>query len=170
MPIDLNASMAAFSRGLEEIPRVIIAPLLLAGPTLLWLLYRYLVRPGTFSQSHEAAELTAWVCDSCASLTPIDQPACYRCHAPRPELAIEPELESEPEFEPDDDGVGVAVGPGLPIPASPTPVPLVRAAPPESRDGPVISPPTRIRVSGGKAAPATSRPAATAARRRSKRA
>src|SRR5262249_46250653 len=89
MPIDLDSSLAAFARGLELIPRVIIAPLLLAGPTLLWLLYRFLVRPGTFRQRHEAPDVTVWVCGACASLTPVDQLLCYRCRAERPSAVVE---------------------------------------------------------------------------------
>ena len=179
MPIDLNSTMAAFDRGIELLPRVIIAPLLLAGPTLLWLLYRFLVRPGSFRPSRDAADLTVWVCDSCSSLTPVDQSACYRCHAERPDsvfelepddvVAIVPIVQAPPPTR--NAGVGVPVGPGRPAPSRPAPAPpapFVLPAPPISRDGPVISPPSRIRVSG-KATTASKATTATG-RRRSKRA
>jgi hypothetical protein len=154
MPIDLPASLAAFGRGLELLPRIIIAPLLLGGPTLLWLLYRFLVRPGTVRQPHGVPDLMVWVCDACASLTPIGQSVCYRCRAERPSTVIElmsvgDLRETAPIVAPPlrDPHAGVPVGPGRPAPARPAPSLIVPAAPPPSREGPVISPPSRVRVS-----------------------
>jgi hypothetical protein len=168
MPIDVDSGLAAFARGLEMIPRIIIAPVLLAGPTILWLLYRFLVRPGTFRQRPDGSQLAVWACASCASLTPVDQLLCYRCRAERPPGVIELEpdgavREAPPTMPPTaphtvDSYVGVPVGPGRPEPPRASTSPIVfTPSPPSSpsprpttpaRSGPVISPPSRMRVSG----------------------
>jgi hypothetical protein len=186
MPIDLDSGLAAFARGLELIPRIIVAPLLLGGPTLLWLLYRFLVRPGRVRHPPRPFDLTLWVCGSCDSLTAVGQSTCYRCHAERPAAVIELEANGKvrdiapvPVMAPSvpDTGRGVPVGPGrpapaypeavLPLPAFPEPVrpapaspppaaAFVLTAPPPTPQGPVISPPSRIVVSGRGTAGATS--------------
>jgi hypothetical protein len=187
MPIDLPASLAAFGRGLELLPRVIIAPLLLGGPTLLWLLYRFLVRPGTVRQPPAASDLNVWVCDSCASLTAIGQAVCYRCRAERPSTVIElvsvgdlgdmASIVAPPVRDPP---VGVPVGPGRPASARVAASPII-PLPPPSRTGSAISPRSRVRVAARAAAqatfgvtpppsgnrPGTSRAAVSTARRRS---
>src|SRR5262245_65222661 len=107
MPIDIDSSLTAIGRGLEHLPRAILAPLLLAGPTLLWLLYRFHVKPGPAARAQQSIDVTAWVCGACNSLTPVEQASCYRCHAERPARLVELERD-----EADPDGVGIAVGPG----------------------------------------------------------
>jgi hypothetical protein len=149
MPIDIDSSLAAIGRGLEVVPRVILAPLLLAGPTLLWLLYRFHVRPDAAKRSPQAIHLALWECGSCTSLTPVGQSICYRCHSERPSRVIELEHDDRgprivsitPIVSPgmqDSDGVGIPVGPGRPIavPAARlgAPLPPGTSAPPASTD------------------------------------
>jgi hypothetical protein len=61
------------------VPGALIAIVLLAGPTALWLLYRFVVQPRT--SRYRAADGTGamWVCAACRSVNELRMARCYSC-------------------------------------------------------------------------------------------
>lgn len=118
MPVDPTGLFDALMTGLNQIPSAIIAAALIAGPTLIWIIARFLNPPDPASTGNEALEELLWVCANCRSINEDRIASCYRCQRPRigkaaPVVNEDEETETAP-------GVGVAVGPGLPLPAPDT--------------------------------------------------
>jgi hypothetical protein len=74
--------------GIAAIPPVLVAIVLLGGPTAGWLLYRYVVQPRT-RHMRGIDPSAMWVCANCRSVNALRLPRCYRCDA----LPVEEELE-----------------------------------------------------------------------------
>lgn len=79
MPIDLGALGESLQRGFEEIPPVVIALALLAGPTAALIGYRLVstTRRNVRSTRIEAAPY--WVCHDCRSVNELRSSRCYSC-------------------------------------------------------------------------------------------
>jgi hypothetical protein len=67
---------------------VLIAIVLLGGPTAAWLLYRFVVQPRTRRLSRLDGS-AMWVCPNCRSVNELRMSRCYRCDA----LPAEDDLE-----------------------------------------------------------------------------
>jgi hypothetical protein len=79
MPIDLRALIESFQRGFGEIPSIVIALGLLAGPTVALIAYRLVQvakRPGTTDNVEPAP---FWVCHDCRSINELRAGHCYHC-------------------------------------------------------------------------------------------
>jgi hypothetical protein len=82
MPIDPSDSIQAVERTLNSLPAAAFVIVLLTGPTILWLLYRFVVQPRTSRYAASREELL-WVCADCRSVNEIGQTHCYHCSLDR---------------------------------------------------------------------------------------
>lgn len=121
MQVDIADWIERVQAGAATVPGALIAVFLLAGPTVGWLLYRFIVQPRTQRRIAGPDLAAMWVCASCRSVNELRTDRCYRCDA-RP---VEDELEVI-----DADPVGprrlTPVGPGLNLDA---PALVARARP-----------------------------------------
>ena len=112
MQVDLNALIDAIVSGISRLPSALVAGLLLAGPTVIWLIARF-TNPPDPGKRAVAGETLLWVCEACRSINDHVVDNCYRCHRPRGAesgaIVVEPGRIRVP-------GVGIAVGPGVPSP------------------------------------------------------
>jgi hypothetical protein len=93
--------------GIGLVPPVVIAIVLLGGPTAGWLLYRFVVQPRNMRML--GIERTAmWVCPDCRSVNGLLMDRCYRCDA----APLEDQLELI-DARPEGPVPLTAVGPGL---------------------------------------------------------
>jgi hypothetical protein len=115
MPVDPTGLFDALMAGLSKVPSAIIAAALIAGPTLAWLIARFLNPPDPASAESKASEEVLWVCASCRSINDDRAASCYRCHRLRTGQPVAPIDEDEPRRTAPGVGVGVAVGPGRPV-------------------------------------------------------
>jgi hypothetical protein len=105
----------AMRAGLGLVPPALLAIVLLAGPTALWLLYTFVVEPRVHRM--RVLELAPfWVCASCRSVNDSRLARCYRCDA----VPVEDELEVI-DAEASGPSRLTPVGPGLNFGASGTP-------------------------------------------------
>lgn len=81
--MDLDGMVQSLRDGFAQLPPVTIVVVLLAGPTALFVIYRFisLTRRAGEPSGIEAAAL--WVCHDCRSLNPLRQERCYRCGSAR---------------------------------------------------------------------------------------
>jgi hypothetical protein len=132
MPIDLSALIESFQRGFGEIPSIVIALGLLAGPTVALIGYRLVQvarRPGTTDNVEPAP---FWVCHDCRSINELRADHCYHCGLGRdttPEIevvidapAASPTVFNVPAGSPFaalganvDPATAAAAGPGVPV-------------------------------------------------------
>jgi hypothetical protein len=119
MPVDPNALVHAILNGLAKAPEALIAAALLAGPTVIWMILRFISVTGDRARylMDAAPEEFMWVCESCRSVNHERDDRCYRCRTWRP-------FEGRPMLVPvvkdETDEVGIPVGPGLPVEAATT--------------------------------------------------
>ena len=115
MDIDLSSWLRSIEAGFGRVPGALIAIVLLAGPTAIWLLYRYVVQPRT-SRYRATVGGAMWICPACRSVNELRIANCYRCDRVPNEAdlrVIDPDLDSPfPMGLPTATSVGVAVGPG----------------------------------------------------------
>ncbi len=78
MPIDPSDSIQAVERSLNSLPAAAFVIVLLTGPTILWLLYRFVVQPRTSRYDGSHGELL-WVCADCRSVNEVGHSRCYHC-------------------------------------------------------------------------------------------
>ena len=78
MPIDPSDSIQAVERSINAIPAAAVVIVLLTGPTILWLLYRFVVQPRTSRYGGSHDELL-WVCADCRSVNEVGHTRCYHC-------------------------------------------------------------------------------------------
>jgi hypothetical protein len=107
MEIEIGEWIAQARSGVATIPPAIIAVILLAGPTVCWLLYRFIVEP-RYRRMRGRDMAAMWVCANCRSVNELRMARCYRCDA-RP---VEAELEVI-DSHPDGHPRLTPVGPGL---------------------------------------------------------
>jgi hypothetical protein len=122
MPIELGDVVDSVTTTLSSVPAALIAIVLLAGPTTVWLLYRFVVQPRT-SRYRFAGSDPLWVCDNCRSANAINRSRCYRCgYEPAAHESVEVVVDVDPmgadeilELPGTGGGrdVGVPVGPGI---------------------------------------------------------
>jgi hypothetical protein len=67
-------------------PAAILAIILLAGPTTVWLLYRFVVQPRTSRFADSELDLL-WICERCHSANEVRAGRCYRCGLDREAMA-----------------------------------------------------------------------------------
>ena len=116
MPIDLAGLYEALMSGLGTVPSALIAAVLLAGPTAVWLIARFVNPPDIGTTDELVLEEILWVCTHCRSINEDRIARCYRCHKLRADESIPLVIETAPtRLGP---GVGIAVGPGAPQVAS----------------------------------------------------
>jgi hypothetical protein len=159
MPIDPADAIGAVQEGLSQVPSAVLAIVLLAGPTSLWLFYRFFVQPRRSRYTAGRDELV-WACVRCLSVNDIQSGRCYACGLER-EIALEEARRADP-------GVAaaeaVAAEPPAAEPAAASAViaaaepaaaevPVAPPAPPS----PVVLPPRRlVAVGPGRGVPTTS--------------
>lgn len=125
---------------LSLIPAALFAIVLLAGPTAIWLGYRFVVQPRTKRYTGRDAELL-WACEQCHSANAARASSCYRCGLRRDEivgdlLVIDGDgvvtLAADVEDEPWEDEFETDLLPGLPVmtPTRPAATPRAVAEPP----------------------------------------
>jgi hypothetical protein len=159
LPVELSSFVQSLEAGIAAIPPAIIAIALLAGPTIVWVLYRYVAQPRT-SRYGATEDGAYWICDNCRSANALRRSHCYRCgFAPSitadiqvidsdvdaPEVTVSPgipvgpgrpalaEAESHEAAEPvavEPESEPVAVGPGRPVAAGPRRAVVVGHRPP----------------------------------------
>ena len=112
MPIDPAGLFEAMLNGLGTIPSALIAAALLAGPTAVWLIARFVNPPDIGTTEEVVVEELLWVCPHCRSINEDRIANCYRCHKLRADESIPLVIETAPTRA--GPGVGIAVGPGLP--------------------------------------------------------
>jgi hypothetical protein len=101
--------------GIGLVPPALIAMVLLSGPTVAWLLYRFVVQPRSIrSRAYVGARF--WVCPNCRSVNDIQLIRCYRCDS-RPAAADIEVIDATPSAP----RRLVPVGPGLDL-GGPRPV------------------------------------------------
>lgn len=88
MQVDIEYLVNALRAGIGLVPPMLVAIVLLGGPTAGWLLYRFVVQPRTRRLRGKDAS-AMWVCPSCRSVNELRMARCYRCDA----LPDEEELE-----------------------------------------------------------------------------
>ena len=116
MSVDPSALFEAVMSGLAQVPSAVIAAALIAGPTAIWLIVRFLNPPDVAKRDDMGLEELLWVCPACRSINEDRLPSCYRCHRQRAgEHAplVAPVAEPAPTWAAP--GVGIAVGPGAPV-------------------------------------------------------
>jgi hypothetical protein len=80
--VDIEYWINALRAGIDVVPTVLIAMVLLGGPTAAWLLYRFVVQPRTMrARAKAAAGAAMWVCPTCRSVNDLAMTRCYRCVA-----------------------------------------------------------------------------------------
>ena len=134
MPTELLDAIRTIEAGLDRVPVLLIAIVLLTGPTLLWLGYRYFVvmaRPPVIGADIDEEGGLFWICERCRSAGELHETHCYHCGLERVETHGALRVVDGEDIvllEPDDDwGDGdeagdapldvpmVAVGPGSPV-------------------------------------------------------
>jgi hypothetical protein len=114
VPVDPGGLFEALMNGLAQVPSALIAAALLAGPTAIWLIARFVNPPDLATRDELALEELLWVCPNCRSINEDRMASCYRCHGQRAAESIPLIIERAPTFA--GPGVGIAVGPGTPAP------------------------------------------------------
>ena len=88
MDIDIEAYLRSLEAGIGLLPAALIAVALLAGPTVIWLLYRFVVQPRT--SRYRPPQIGAlWICTYCRSANELASSRCYRCHQEFEDFQIE---------------------------------------------------------------------------------
>ena len=88
MQVDFDNWITALRTGIGLVPPVLIAIVLLGGPTAGWLLYRFVVQPRTRRLAGMDGS-AMWVCPNCRSVNELRLSRCYRCDASRDEADLE---------------------------------------------------------------------------------
>jgi hypothetical protein len=113
---DMSDFVRSMQLALHGISPALTAIVLLAGPTVLWLVYRFLVQPRT-SRYIDGGIDPFWVCENCRSANAVHRSQCYRCGF-EPSAANDLELVVGDPSDPDVEvSPGVPVGPGRRRPA-----------------------------------------------------
>lgn len=81
MQFEIGQVIETIRAGVHLIPPVLIAIVLLGGPTAGWLLYRFVVQPRT-RRMRGIDPSTMWVCPNCRSINAMRLARCYRCDSP----------------------------------------------------------------------------------------
>jgi hypothetical protein len=113
MSVDPSALFEAVMSGLAQVPSAVIAAALIAGPTAIWIILRFLNPPDVAKRDDMGLEELLWVCPACRSINEDRLPSCYRCHRLR--AGEHGPLVAEPASTGAGPGVGIAVGPGAPV-------------------------------------------------------
>jgi hypothetical protein len=88
---DLSGLVEALRQGFSEIPPVVIAIALLAGPTAAMIGYRMFHAARRLRSVDETQAAPYWVCHDCRSINALGHSRCYHCHEERdrqPELEV----------------------------------------------------------------------------------
>lgn len=88
MQVDVEYWITSLRIGIGLVPPILIAIVLLGGPTAAWLLYRFVVQP----RSKRLGSMDAsamWVCPNCRSVNELRMARCYRCDASPAEDELE---------------------------------------------------------------------------------
>ena len=88
MDIDIELWVRSLVAGASAVPAALIAITLLGGPTLIWLLYRWVVKPKS-SRYHLSQIDALWICAGCRSANELRSSNCYRCHRELDESELE---------------------------------------------------------------------------------
>jgi hypothetical protein len=113
MSVDPSGLIEAVMSGLAQVPSAVIAAALIAGPTAIWLIVRFLNPPDVAKRDDGGLEELLWVCPACRSINEDRIPSCYRCHRLRAGEHVPLVAEPAPTWVAP--GVGIAVGPGAPV-------------------------------------------------------
>lgn len=78
MPIDPTHILGQVERAIGLMPAAVLVIVMLAGPTLAWLLYRFVVQPRTRRYADHSLDVF-WVCEDCRSANDVRDARCYLC-------------------------------------------------------------------------------------------
>jgi hypothetical protein len=81
--MDVGAFTESIQRGFGEIPPIVIALALLAGPTVALIGYRLVSVARRMQTSSELEAEPFWVCRDCRSVNVLRHSRCYRCGVDR---------------------------------------------------------------------------------------
>jgi hypothetical protein len=82
--MDLSEIAESLRRGVQEVPPIVIALALLAGPTIVLVLYGLFTVARRMQGSSENVKATPyWVCRDCRSINEMRLVRCYHCALPR---------------------------------------------------------------------------------------
>jgi hypothetical protein len=82
--MDLTEIAESLRRGVQEVPPIVIALALLAGPTFVLIIYGLFSVARRMQGSSENVKATAfWVCRDCRSINEMRLARCYHCALPR---------------------------------------------------------------------------------------
>ena len=81
LPQEVIDALNAIQAGLGEIPVPILGAILLGGPTLLWLGFRYFVVQARTEATGLASDDVPmyWICERCRSANEVPSSRCYAC-------------------------------------------------------------------------------------------
>ena len=91
MPTELLDAIRTIEAGLDRVPVLLIAIVLLTCPTLLWLGYRYFVvmaRPPVIGADIDEEGGLFWICERCRSAGELHETHCYHCGLERVEITV----------------------------------------------------------------------------------
>lgn len=86
MSLDPFGALESLERAIGVPPAAIVAIVLLAGPTVVWVLYRFVVQPRTSRYDDTGLDLL-WICERCRSANEVRSGRCYRCGLDREAMA-----------------------------------------------------------------------------------
>jgi hypothetical protein len=78
MPIDPINILGQIEQAVGLMPAAVLVIVLLTGPTLVWLLYRFVVQPHTRRYADDSVDVF-WVCEDCRSVNDVRVSKCYLC-------------------------------------------------------------------------------------------
>jgi len=80
LPTEFIDALNAIQTGLGEVPVPVLAVILLGGPTLLWLGFRYFVVQARNEATPTGDALVLfWICERCRSANEVPGTHCYQC-------------------------------------------------------------------------------------------
>lgn len=121
MPTEISQSIDAIRSLLAQVPGALLAIVFLAGPTAVWIAYRFLnAKPHSRLAEEDGKAL--WICKNCRSASDLGRSRCYRCGFERGDLEtvefVAPPAAGSGGTDPRIafPGIGVGPGPSLPLP------------------------------------------------------
>lgn len=142
MPIESTDAIENLQRILSQMPPAILAIVFLAGPTVAWGLYRFVVQPRSRRFAGDGSDLL-WICERCRSANEVRSSRCYRCAMERDEIigalqVVDGDGIVTLDTEDDDEPVYPL---GQPVTAAATTRPLVAVGPGRGQPEPAASEP-----------------------------
>jgi hypothetical protein len=93
LPSEFIDALNAIQAGLGEVPVPVLAAILLAGPTLMWLGFRYFVVEARKEAAPTDGDIAMyWICERCRSANQVPGMRCYHCGMDQAETTGVPQI------------------------------------------------------------------------------